>query len=532
MLSTLNVNDLFSGDGSNRDWTYPFQILTSDGSDIQIWLTSPLGVVSQVTASYSINTTTKVVTYPTVASLMDPLETGWTIELRRVTPKTQGLDLIQGGSFTANALEGAIDKCTAITQEIKAQLNDIVTANTTPTQLAILISELNDLVATATTLSEAASDAKDAAAVSAAEAVISAAAALLSETNAAASEAAALAAVPTIGAGDGYKVLQAKSDETGYELTSGNVAHRPIILNSSAQIPPLDGSLINNLQTFPPTVFDVFAGNGEDGDAIINADANFSVIDSAIAGRAQFSTLTVAATKTLTIDTGIAIIGVSGTLTIHGTISAVGKGNAGGLKNVGVDAFGNQVTALSAMTNKAGILTGGGGGGGGGNDAAGRAGGWAGSVGGAGGAIGANDGVDATARDATREAQIVSLGFPSAALLYCGAGGGGGGGGGGGETIARTGGAGGGIIYIECNELVYDGVLTADGANGENGATGNVGGAGGGGGGLIVVRAKTITTNTGTTSANGGVGGSDPGGGLEGAGGDGADGYTVILTVA
>jgi hypothetical protein len=526
MLSTLNVNDLFSGDGSNRDWTYSFQILTSDGSDIQIWLTSPEGVVSQVTASYSINVTTSTVTYPTIASLMDPVDTGWTVELRRVTPKTQAVDLVRGGSFSADTLEGAIDKCTAIAQEIKAQLNDIVTANTTPAQLATLIAELNNLVATATILAGEASDSKDAAAISATEALASEAAALLSETKAAASAASALAAIPTIESGDGYKVLQAKSDETGYELTAGNTAHRPVILNSSGKLPAVDGSLLTNLKTFPPTVFDVFAGNGEDGEAIINADANFSLIDSAIAGRAQFETLTVAITKTLTIDTGVAVIGVSGTLTIHGTISADAQGAAGGTGgSAAVGNAGNRPDGAVLTARIPFCLSGSSGGGGesnGGTDGGSGAG--AGAEGGAAGTTG--DGGNSTATNTAMLANLKAAGlFP---FMYKGAGGGAGGGEGAGSGGA--GGAGGGVIYIECNELVYDGVITADGGVGIVGSSA-CGSGGGGGGGVIFIRAKILTTNTGTTTVTGGTGGASAGGGGH-AGGNGANGYSLIVEVA
>ena len=39
----------------------------------------------------------------------------------------------------------------------------------------------------------------------------------------------------------------------------------------------------------------------------------------------------------------------------------------------------------------------------------------------------------------------------------------------------------GGVIYIECDELIFDGTLTADGANGDIGDPAGSGGGGGGG---------------------------------------------------
>lgn len=87
---------------------------------------------------------------------------------------------------------------------------------------------------------------------------------------------------------------------------------------------------------------------------------------------------------------------------------------------------------------------------------------------------------------------------------------GGGGGCGGGSNHSVSGGTwggtgGGGVLYIECGELVFDGTMSC---NGGNGMVTDYGPGyyqcAGGGGGVLIVRAKKITTNTGTVTVNGG----------------------------
>src|SRR5439155_20049400 len=108
--------------------------------------------------------------------------------------------------------------------------------------------------------------------------------------------------------------------------------------------------------------------------------------------------------------------------------------------------------------------------------------------------------------------------FPSL-LLYKGAGGGGGTDGFG---TYNPGGNGGGVIYIECNELVLTGAISAKGAKGTDAdfasAAGN---GGGGGGGVILGRARKLLTNFGTVSAEGGLGGPSIGADNGGTGGHG-----------
>ena len=53
--------------------------------------------------------------------------------LRRVTPQTQGLDLIENDPMPAENIENAFDKLTAITQELQEQLDRSIKVSKTST---------------------------------------------------------------------------------------------------------------------------------------------------------------------------------------------------------------------------------------------------------------------------------------------------------------------------------------------------------------------------------------------------------------
>ena len=48
---------------------------------------------------------------------------GETVVLRRSTPQTQGVDLIENDPLPANTLEDALDKATSISQELQEQVD-------------------------------------------------------------------------------------------------------------------------------------------------------------------------------------------------------------------------------------------------------------------------------------------------------------------------------------------------------------------------------------------------------------------------
>lgn len=320
------------------------------------------------------------------------------------------------------------------------------------------------------------------------------------------------------------------------------------------------GAIKNIGEREPVSIFSIFGGDGTNGNMTISSDTNFSDIDEpSRPGYAQFHNLTISAGKTLTVDTKFAYIGVNGTCTIHGTINADGQGGAGGTEihtgggpgRAGANGFGvGGGTAVNSagsfVTNGTFAVTintqleienavSGAGGGGGGHNSSGGAGGGAGNAGGGGnGDARAQNGLATLSTKILRLTgglgdNIIHTTFFNPLILLATGGGGGGGMSSHSGQAAGNGGAGGGIIYIECNELVFDGTLTANGIDGQPDAGGqNAGSGGGGGGGMVLVRAKILTTNSGTATVTEGHGVSDSRGNYSG---DGAAGFKDIVLV-
>jgi len=318
-----------------------------------------------------------------------------------------------------------------------------------------------------------------------------------------------------------------------------------------------------------PSIFKVFCGDGSDGNINVESDINFSTLTNSIDDwRLQTKNLSIKNDATVTVDTGWAFIGVQGTCTIHGSINANGKGELGGALAPGeygfcgssAEGFGggtsyhgeggpvyNGVIYLDYAQNDGespistqfpvlACVSGGGGGGSGANvsSCGGGSGGGAGGPGGTGGHL--NIGKNATSTPVNKMKALTGGGLGDNSshgyshllpfiVQFRGAGGGSGSN----SSSTGKGGNGGGVIYIECNSLVFDGIITANGEDGENGAE-NEGAGGGGGGGIVLIRARQLITNNGFVSVTGGSGGTAGSAGSW-AGGNGADGFKDIIEV-
>lgn len=292
---------------------------------------------------------------------------------------------------------------------------------------------------------------------------------------------------------------------TGYAIDETN----GVEVNTGA----IRGKLINDALGLAG--FTNYGGDGSDGDVTIISNTDFS--NSVM----QFADLTISATTTLTLAN--CIIGVSGTLTVYGTISAASSGYAGGAQRAGA---GSGYDGTSASSDYQGFSAGGGGGGGGGYSSyIGGIGGTAGGTGGSAGAAPPTDGGAGSAASAKKQS-FVKKALKNLIILCKGAGGGSGSGYSG--QFGGAGGAGGGFLLVEC--VSFDGesgsVLSANGGNGVDGSGNNAGGGGGGGGGVLILRYKNLIANSGTISATGGVHGN--GGASAASGGNGGDGVTSV----
>ena len=76
-VSNTTVKLTYAGNGSNRVFGITFPLLSA--SHLRVVVTDPDGVETNVTSNFAINTALNALTYPTVASGLEPLATGYTI---------------------------------------------------------------------------------------------------------------------------------------------------------------------------------------------------------------------------------------------------------------------------------------------------------------------------------------------------------------------------------------------------------------------------------------------------------------------
>ena len=231
-----------------------------------------------------------------------------------------------------------------------------------------------------------------------------------------------------------------------------------------------------------------------------------------------FEDLNIQLADTVTLTAGNTIIYASKSITIVGTLTSAGQGQAGGAGAAGA-VNGSADTDGSDQA---------GGGGGGGNATNGGDGGDAdhpesGVVlqAGASGGTGPGDGSTATNRTGTAALKGMID------CLYRKGGAGGGGGGGAAAETGGNGGAGGGSITLIAPSITISGTVDTSGANGSNTSDPNSGGGGGGAAGNFYAICNTYGPSGATFTQTGGTGGT--GGASAGDGGDGADGIRQIF---
>ena len=115
-ISTTTIKNSYNGDGSTTAFTYTFKITDEDHIEVIIRSSNGTETVKTITTHYTVsgvgNAGGGTVTF-TAGNI--PIS-GETVILRRDTPQTQGLDLIENDPLPANSLEDAFDKITSITQ--------------------------------------------------------------------------------------------------------------------------------------------------------------------------------------------------------------------------------------------------------------------------------------------------------------------------------------------------------------------------------------------------------------------------------
>ena len=118
-ISTLTIKNSYNGDGSVTAFNYTFKITDQDDIEVIIRAANGTETVKTLTTDYTVsgvgNAGGGTVTFVTAPA------SGLTVILRRDTPQTQGLDLIENDPLPANSLEDAFDKLTSITQELQEE---------------------------------------------------------------------------------------------------------------------------------------------------------------------------------------------------------------------------------------------------------------------------------------------------------------------------------------------------------------------------------------------------------------------------
>ena len=121
-ISTTIIKSISNGNGSTSAFTYSFKI--TDDDDIQVIIRSATGVetVKSKGTHYNVSGVGNNSGTVTFTSGNIPVS-GETVLLRRSTPKTQAMDLIDNDPMSAETIETAHDKSIAITQELQEQID-------------------------------------------------------------------------------------------------------------------------------------------------------------------------------------------------------------------------------------------------------------------------------------------------------------------------------------------------------------------------------------------------------------------------
>jgi hypothetical protein len=131
-ISTTIIKSSYSGNGSTTAFTYNFKI--TDQDDIEVIIRSANGTetVKTLTTHYTVSGVGGNSGTVTFTAGNIPV-TGETVLLRRSTPQTQAMDLIDNDPMSADTIEDAHDKVIAITQELQEEVDRSIKLSRTNT---------------------------------------------------------------------------------------------------------------------------------------------------------------------------------------------------------------------------------------------------------------------------------------------------------------------------------------------------------------------------------------------------------------
>ena len=121
-ISTTTIKNSYTGDGSNLNFTYTFKITDQDDIEVIIRSSNGTETVKTITTNYTVS---GVGNWRRNCIFVSGTLSSETVILRRDTPQTQTMDLIDNDPMSAETIEDAHDKSIAIAQELQNKLIDL-----------------------------------------------------------------------------------------------------------------------------------------------------------------------------------------------------------------------------------------------------------------------------------------------------------------------------------------------------------------------------------------------------------------------
>ena len=132
-ISTTTIKNSYSGNGSTTTFNYTFKITDQDDIDVIIRSASGTETTKTITTHYTVSGVGNSGGGSVIFSAGNIPTNTETVLLRRSTPLTQGVDLIENDPLPANTLEDALDKLTSFNQELQEQLDRSLKVSKTTT---------------------------------------------------------------------------------------------------------------------------------------------------------------------------------------------------------------------------------------------------------------------------------------------------------------------------------------------------------------------------------------------------------------
>ena len=131
-ISTTNIKNSYAGNSNTSVFQYTFKILANTELQVIIRASSGAETVKSITTHYTVGGVGGNSGTVTFTSGNIPV-TGETVVLRRSTPQTQAMDLIDNDPMSADTIETAHDKVTSISQELQEQVDRSIKLSRTNT---------------------------------------------------------------------------------------------------------------------------------------------------------------------------------------------------------------------------------------------------------------------------------------------------------------------------------------------------------------------------------------------------------------